>query len=115
MTRTIEKGDIRVGDTIRITREVEVKQVYTYGIQNTNGRVHAIDDTDKPVIELLKRPLPPLPTKIGSMIEVGGERWFLQEENGLTPRRWINGYGSFPWPESMKSHAQEKGGFEVIV
>lgn len=115
-------NDIKAGDLIQVTATIKVDSVVRNGdgktlvrYVNADGRNAQVRIGDSDSVSLIDHPLPPLPTEAGSVIEVGGERWFLQEQNGVTPKRWINGYGSFLWPESMSSHAQAKDGFEVLL
>lgn len=113
----ITKEDIQVGDTIRITREVEVEQVFTYGVQTKSGGVYAIGDEDKPVIELLDRPLPPLPLAWGSVIKVTDPEtapavnWLLHNSD-----EWVSPSGARKTGSAMLSFLKQRGfTFEVIA
>lgn len=120
--KTIDFADIQVGDTIRV---VEVNDVKV-----TENRVHAIRTEDgnvylarpvrrgaKRTFQLVERPMPQLPTDLGSTIEVHGEagHWVFIYEVANGHGVWIsvNG-GSRRSMESMRSRVKGAGGFEVI-
>lgn len=92
--KTITRQDVKVGDTIRITREVTIESVGTYGFLNITAAtdekgdgLYLYDDTQ---IELIKRPLD-LPTKVGSFVRVTGSHegfWILTEKHSV--KLWVS-------------------------
>lgn len=76
---TISKNDIQVGDTIRMTREVKVDAVWNHAVKASDGGLYG---TSNVTIELIDRPLPPLPIKPGSVIRVS---------QGFITATWILG------------------------
>lgn len=110
----IEKGDIRVGDTIRIIREVKVKAIYGHGISTVDGGLYS---ADKATIELVSRPLPPLPEFYGSVIkltdpETGSTANWLLHNND----EWVSASGARKTGGDMVRFMTQRGlTFEVIA
>lgn len=120
MGKRITLDEIQAGDEIEVIDRVRVtvKAVNTLARRIDTERHSSFTETLahwEREFKLAERPLPPLPTGAGSVIEVGGERWFRQDQHGTMGDRWINGFGSFLWPDSMKAQAYAKGGFEVLL
>lgn len=110
----ITKEDIKVGDTIRIIREIEVKQVFSYGIKSTSGHLYEMEHA---TIELMDRPLPPLPEAWGSVIrltdpETGSTaNWLLHNNDN-----WVSPSGARKIrPDMVRFMTQRKLTFEVLA
>lgn len=91
--------EMQVGDVVEITDKRRVTISAVDSAQNAydeNGRVIMADGPgERREFWLADRPLPPLPTKFGSVLEVtqrpvayGPARWFLTEGE------WISGTGA---------------------
>jgi len=117
MATPIAFEDIQAGDTIRFSKEIEVSSVEAHQLLSNHGVYTDYYLAGVGSLELVDRPLPELPTKPGSVIAVGTvkEHWFLQQAHGTVPERWVNGFGSFLWTNSMPQHVKHKGFFEVLV
>lgn len=115
----MKHSEIQVGDTIEVRSVLKVEAVRQEAdgvrlqFKNEKDSMSVVRLLPDDEVKLVERPLPPLPTEPGSVIEVAGERWFYQ--HGISPRRWINSYGGHLWPESLALHAQNHGGFEVLL
>ncbi|WNM66141.1 hypothetical protein SEA_DEJAVU_9 [Microbacterium Phage DejaVu] len=114
MTRTITPEEIKHGDRIRLTRE------FTVGKATDASSAEILDPLDGDgevwdresqdyvyvqdqgfTIELIKRELPPLPTKSGSVVKVSsksgsatwiltvGGQWYSSERNSKTPEQFL--------------------------
>lgn len=121
MAHTIKPEDIKVGDTIRITHKVKVGYVLKDG-KGSNGSVRAessaayytLSDAE---IELVDRPLPPLPTTPGSVIRLSSSdgpataNWMLGVND-----MWMSGLGAQQTEESLQRIIQlREWKFEVIA
>lgn len=113
MSTTIAKEDIQVGDTIRITREAKVETVWSYAIKSTDGGLY---DTKDATIELIDRPLPPLPDVCGSVVKVThspsdvSANWLLH--NG---GQWVSASGTRKTGPDLLRWMQDYGyTFEVL-
>lgn len=100
----IDKGDVREGDTIRITRDVKVKD-FPYSHSANTDFIRSSDDDavyslKNAKIELIKRPMNPLPTEPGSVIRIdtgqGSTKWMRTVMDS-----WLNTNGDYQTEESL--------------
>lgn len=124
MGRIIDRGDIKKGDTIVIHREVEVATDLDQDgdFKTPDGRwvevsQYDFSDAGEYTIELLKRPNPPLPLKVGSVVNVThpgsntSSRWMLHSS-----RRWNSDQGGVKNGAEFSSFIVGNGlAFEVIA
>lgn len=116
-------NEIQKGDTVKVTATLTVDSIIRNGLGQTKlnfthpkrGAGHVIlDDDDK--VKLIERPFPPLPTEIGSVILVDGQRWFCRQSTDPRGHRWhpakLEGALS---ASEMLSLAKKAGGFEVLL
>lgn len=116
--------DIREGDTIRITdiREVNISQAgFGSEVKDQNGcsvlRPAGVLGA-KRKFHLLNRPIPKIPTKVGSLIKLqsGGGTWILVAEMSGEQMIWIRPEnGARQSVDFMQSRVNSAGGFEVIL
>lgn len=120
MGKVITKEDIQVGDTIRITREVKVAKInedaFNSGgsVDNGEGGFYVLGGAD---IELIDRPLPPLPTTPGSVIRISTNNldaktnWMLGVND-----MWMSPHGHQQSDERLRNMIQSNDWkFEVIA
>lgn len=117
MARPIEYGGIKVGDRIRITREIEVSKLF--GNEQlirdvADGRTFFAGGA---TLELVSRPVPNLPTRVGSVVNVksitgnASYRWMLHVSDC-----WNSQNGGIKTKVGFKQWLEETGfEFEVIA
>lgn len=124
MSKAIKHTDVKVGDTIRVTRDYTVTHVARNGFGTTVVRhdgpgVGKIYLRDEHRVELLDRPLE-LPTEFASFVEVtlggateGKGHWLLTEHLGH--KVWVSATRSHMTPTEFKAFlAKYNGTIEVI-
>ncbi|AWY05927.1 hypothetical protein SEA_PIONEER3_104 [Microbacterium phage Pioneer3] len=120
--KRIDFDDIKVGDTIRVVDVSEVKVVEHRGdeILTESGETYLARPARRGAerkFQLVERPILPLPTKSGSMIELGGGygTWIFIYEAVKGRGVWINTHnGARQSVAFMRARANTAGGFEVI-
>lgn len=123
----IEYGDMQAGDKVRVTdsRVVEVVRVTESGratVKNASGHVYLLSrGADGSAVardlELVERPVSELPTKIGSVIETGGDRFMLRRSHGYDEGLWQGATGSHDLFSQRQMHkeVEKRGAFTVIA
>lgn len=121
MGKVITKEDIQVGDTIRITHEVKVAGAF----KDRNGRNSSVTSLKGGIyyslanadVELVDRPLPPLPTTPGSVIRIltknseAKVNWMLGVND-----MWMSPHGHQQSDERLRNMIQSNDWkFEVIA
>lgn len=123
MSKEITLAEVRVGDTIRISREMEVEKLLGAGIKTSTGIVY---DARHATIELLDRPIV-LPTEPGTVVVVrtpsfdapgrpkNFARWFLVES--ISGQHWTSRIGIRKTPDQFKEFLAEREDrtFEVVL
>ncbi|QDH48112.1 hypothetical protein LUPINE_104 [Microbacterium phage Lupine] len=120
--KKIAFDDIRKGDTIRIVdvRDVKIERAgFHEGVvaegNFTIGR-DALHHEAKRTFQLINREHMPLPTKRGSVIEVGIDRYALVYDMFAPTDLWISiATGAKLTPDSLQRKADLENGFEVIA
>lgn len=119
MSRPIKYADIKVGDRIRITREIEVSKLFENQDflrdgQGVDGRTFFAKGAD---LELVSRPLPDPPVRVGSVVNVfsrGGNtsaRWMLHSSG-----QWNSANGGVKSRSAFRGWLEEVGfEFEVVA
>lgn len=118
MARSIKPADIQVGDLIRITRDLEVEEV-SLPNDRRNASVKAAMNTWWSLVDaeitLIRRFLPDLPNKTGSVIltklDEAASPWMLD-----STARWISPNGAAMTSVQLRAHMEKFGlTFEVIA
>lgn len=115
-------NEIKAGDLIQVTAVIKADTVVRSGdgkttirFVNSSGRSAQVRLDDNDLVTLIERPLPPLPTELGSVIETGHVRWFLREDFDAEPRWVATGYGINNTPDELLRIVKANGGFEVLL
>lgn len=126
MSEQIAFKDIKVGDKVRIVdhQVIEVRDKSELYLNHIHGP--KLTGWERS-FELIERPLPPLPTEVGSVIEITDnnpfedsygkrKRWFLREPGRGNGRLWQGtGFGEKLLPDELMKLAERHGGFEVLL
>ncbi|QIG58650.1 hypothetical protein SEA_HUBBS_105 [Microbacterium phage Hubbs] len=119
--KKIAFDDIREGDTIRVVDVRDVKiTAASAGNSVYAGSLELLRENwsteTKRTFQLIDREHTPLPTKRGSVIEVGIDRYALVYDMFAPTDLWIStATGSKLTPESLQRKADLENGFEVIA
>lgn len=129
MSERILRDQIQAGDRIRVTSDFLItsivwdqdgpgRHVFTYERSPGLNARAVINEGDK--VELLERPLPPLPTERGSVVKVSSDMpragiWLLTEDrDGLL---WVSDSGAKRTPDRLREFIESYRSrrFEVLL
>lgn len=123
----MQYSEMQVGDKVEITDKRTVTISKVDAAQNAYDERGNIIMANGPAVPntrefgLIERPIPPLPTELGSIISVPHENPFAKDDefvliSGMyTPNIWrsINSTASRA-PREMEAQVKSRGGFKVI-
>lgn len=118
----MKHSEIQVGDTVEVRSVLKVEAVRQEAdgvrlqFKNEKGTQSVVRLLPDDEVKLVDRPLPPLPTQGGSVVEINGKRWFLRKAQ--TPQSndyWFSETGQSEYPKQLAAHAADSGGFEVLL
>lgn len=114
--------DIREGDTIRVVdvQDVVVSRKHPGELLYRGGSYlkNTLREGSTRKFQLVERPMPEIPTKVGSLIklESGGGTWILVDDLVDCRKVWIRPEsGTRQGVISMQARVNSAGGFEVIL
>jgi len=127
MPKRIDFADIKVGDTIRVVDVVDmvITERHEHEIRSVddegNGSIYLEKSPRIGVnrkFQLVDRPVPTLPTKLGSVLELhnGAGTWILIYEVTRGKSIWVNTHNGVRQSVAfMQQRVASAGGFEVIL
>lgn len=119
--KRIDFPDIRIGDKIRVVdvREIEVRHAGVEGLYDLDNRLIARKPMNGATVrsfQLHERTAPPIPTHIGAVIDIEGDRYVLAMAPHRTAGGWIRVISGLSHSaEGVQDIANRAGGFEVIA